>query len=247
MFIKSSEKIVSTDAYKGRKAKAALQIRDDFVAFLKSINIDNFIYLDFLVPHHYYLDKSSPYTNYPSVVISSYIENGLYSVDPIMQLIEDTDREYLVPRDVITDIKKTRELTSSEKIYFQALKDIEFDTGITIKFQEPPCALGINSFTEDTEEIYLKNKEEIIKKFNQYRTELLNISIKKPRVILTEKERECLDWIAQGKTVWEISKIMDLSERSINLHINSFIKKIGAESRTHAVAIAIEQKIIKIK
>lgn len=62
---------------------------------------------------------------------------------------------------------------------------------------------------------------------------------------LTARELECLFWACEGKTTWEISKIVDVTERTIIFHLASATKKLGATSRQHAVAKAIICGLIK--
>jgi hypothetical protein len=49
---------------------------------------------------------------------------------------------------------------------------------------------------------------------------------------LTQRERECLTWVAAGKSSWEISRIMAISERTVNFHIGNTKRKPLA-SRLH--------------
>jgi LuxR family quorum sensing-dependent transcriptional regulator len=58
-------------------------------------------------------------------------------------------------------------------------------------------------------------------------------------VELTERQRECLTWVACGKTDWEISRILGLSERTVQEHLGRCVTKLGASNRTHAVAIGV--------
>ena len=60
-----------------------------------------------------------------------------------------------------------------------------------------------------------------------------------PPTTLTEREAECLAWTSQGKTAWEISAILHVSERTVKFHLNNVMRKLGVHSRTHAVARAI--------
>lgn len=62
--------------------------------------------------------------------------------------------------------------------------------------------------------------------------------------ILTKGERRVLIWCAKGKTSFEISKIIDLSQHTVNHYLNSAVKKLEASNRTHAVAKAIVEGII---
>jgi LuxR family transcriptional regulator, quorum-sensing system regulator BjaR1 len=55
----------------------------------------------------------------------------------------------------------------------------------------------------------------------------------------TEREIECLKWVAAGKTDAEIAQILHLSRKTVFWHINGATKRINASSRSHAVASAI--------
>ncbi|MEW6601357.1 MAG: helix-turn-helix transcriptional regulator [Nitrospirota bacterium] len=62
---------------------------------------------------------------------------------------------------------------------------------------------------------------------------------------LSEREKEVLTWSKRGKSSWEISAILNISERTVNFHINNIMQKLNAVSRTQAVAVAIERGLIK--
>jgi len=63
---------------------------------------------------------------------------------------------------------------------------------------------------------------------------------------LTPREIEVLTWVAQGKSAWEVGEILDIAKRTVDEHAQTAVHKIGAVNRTHAVAIAIRDSIIKI-
>lgn len=51
---------------------------------------------------------------------------------------------------------------------------------------------------------------------------------------LTEREREALTWAARGKASGEIATILDISERTVNFHIDNAMRKVGAATRIQA-------------
>ncbi len=65
--------------------------------------------------------------------------------------------------------------------------------------------------------------------------------------LLSGKELEVIKWLKQGKSTWEISAILKISARTVKFHISNIMQKLNALSRTHAVAIAIEQGIVDIE
>ena len=52
---------------------------------------------------------------------------------------------------------------------------------------------------------------------------------------LSPRERECLLWVAEGKTNWECAAILGLTERTVRFYLESARHKLGAANTTHAV------------
>ncbi len=61
---------------------------------------------------------------------------------------------------------------------------------------------------------------------------------------LTKRETECLSWTAAGKTSWEISVILGISESTATFHLRNAGIKLKASNRTHAVAKALHLNLI---
>jgi len=66
------------------------------------------------------------------------------------------------------------------------------------------------------------------------------------RDLLTAREREVLRWVAGGKTSWEISVILKISERTVKFHLVEASRKLNAVNRTSAVAKALARGLIKL-
>ncbi len=64
------------------------------------------------------------------------------------------------------------------------------------------------------------------------------------RPSLTPREIECLKWAADGKSEWEISAILHVSEHTADKHLANAHRKLGAANRAHAVALAIRWGMI---
>ncbi|AXT32562.1 LuxR family transcriptional regulator [Pseudoalteromonas tunicata] len=55
-------------------------------------------------------------------------------------------------------------------------------------------------------------------------------------VNFTKREIECLKWATEGKTSWEISKILTITDRTVNYHIANCIRKTNSSNRQQAIA-----------
>lgn len=62
---------------------------------------------------------------------------------------------------------------------------------------------------------------------------------------LTPREREVLAWSAQGNSAWEIGEILNLAKRTVDEHAKRAMRKLGARTRTQAVAIAIRKRLFE--
>ena len=64
--------------------------------------------------------------------------------------------------------------------------------------------------------------------------------------LLTAREIEVLRWVANGKSAWEIGEILHITKRTVDEHVQTGVRKLDALNRTHAVALAISDGIIKL-
>lgn len=63
---------------------------------------------------------------------------------------------------------------------------------------------------------------------------------------LTMREVEVLTWVARGKSAWEIGEILHIAKRTVDEHVQTAVRKMGAVNRAHAVALAVRDRIISI-
>lgn len=64
------------------------------------------------------------------------------------------------------------------------------------------------------------------------------------KTILSNREKEILDWLKLGKSSWDISIILGISQNTVNFHIYNILRKLKAVNRPQAIAIAIHMGII---
>ncbi len=63
--------------------------------------------------------------------------------------------------------------------------------------------------------------------------------------LLTEREREAINWTKYGKTDTEISLQMGVSARTVKFHVENVMRKLQANNRVQATAIALSQGLIE--
>jgi DNA-binding CsgD family transcriptional regulator len=65
-------------------------------------------------------------------------------------------------------------------------------------------------------------------------------------MLVSAKELDCLKWTASGKTAWEASVILGISERTVRFHLNAAREKLNCSTTTQAVAKAIANQLIDV-
>ena len=53
-----------------------------------------------------------------------------------------------------------------------------------------------------------------------------------------------LEWIRKGKTNWEIAVILGVAERTVKFHLQNAMSKLGATTRSQAVAAALSLDLL---
>ena len=64
---------------------------------------------------------------------------------------------------------------------------------------------------------------------------------------LTRRETQILNYVAEGNTNKQIADILGISEQTIKSHVSAILRKLNANDRAHAVALAIRNGWISVK
>ncbi|MGZ3158064.1 MAG: helix-turn-helix transcriptional regulator [Burkholderiaceae bacterium] len=66
-----------------------------------------------------------------------------------------------------------------------------------------------------------------------------------PHEALSERQKEILHWIDEGKTNWEIAQILGMTEKNVKYHIEQIFLKLKVTNRNKAVAKAMLLGILR--
>ncbi|MBB5053048.1 DNA-binding CsgD family transcriptional regulator [Afipia massiliensis] len=64
---------------------------------------------------------------------------------------------------------------------------------------------------------------------------------------LTAREIEVLKLVATGHSAEQAAKKLRLSKRTVEVHIRTARLKLGATNATHAVVLALKQKLFRLR
>ena len=194
----------------------------------------------------------STLTNYPSSWFDSYFESGLQKHDPVVKYCFDQ----ITPVRWDKLIKMEQYMTPEGMQVMQCAGENGLVNGISVPYKSLTGEISVFSLSTCSESDIDNRMLKALAPAQAFGTALFqNIHrIKKnspceneQKGVLTARETECLFWACEGKTTWEISKILEISERTIVFHLTSATKKLGATNRQHAVAKAIINGLVKPK
>lgn len=128
---------------------------------------------------------------------------------------------------------------------FQAAQMAGVRGGVCVPIRDHGVLLGnlTLSTRSDIDNNWLQNARSHAMLFaahlHQCCKKFINASVEKNNPQLSNREIECLSWASRGKTSWEISRVLSISERTVVFHLQNAKNKLGAVTRQQAVAISL--------
>lgn len=189
------------------------------------------------------LGSSSIITNWPADLLTEFDQVALLAGSPVLAHLR---RSSIPLRFDIDDVALQRDPKSGEtsRALFTRFR---MNRGAYFPVHDAAGARGAISFIGDREPFDTQEMIELAYLAAHIFNRLAEIREMDSRSsdMLTERELDCLNWTAAGKTSVEIAEILTLSEHTINHYLNRATKKLDAVNRTQAVAKALRLGLIK--
>ncbi len=213
------------------------------MAFCHYYGFDNFIYAarvptSLVTPNYIFIN------GYPQEWRDHYVEQDYLRIDPTVSHCFSKTTPIYWEHIVNTQCKENR---SVDQLFAEA-GSLGLRNGISfpvhcIHGETAMFSMAINQLADHSRE-HIQQTMAIGNLFVSYVHEAIvrvpdNSLVAKLNSQLTSREKECLLWTTEGKTSWEISQILNISERTVGFHINNAIKKLNVVNKQHAVARAI--------
>lgn len=187
-------------------------------------------------------------SNVRSAWIDHYLEHELGEDDPLFKECVSSRLPFKWDEKFRANSRSKRE----SRVFMDGL-DFGIRHGVTVPVHGPSGELGVMSLYSDlNEKAFASTVDDY-----QYDVHVLSMhfhdavqralmkveSVPKP-IPLTEREVEILQWTATGKTAWEIGSILNISERTVNFHLQNAMGKFGVHNKVHAAAKALSIGLI---
>ncbi len=73
---------------------------------------------------------------------------------------------------------------------------------------------------------------------------MLTLATNNGKPVLTRRERQIVEMLAQGSTGEQIAQQLVLSPETVQKHVHNAKRKTGAETRAHLIALALTRGLI---
>ena len=194
------------------------------------------------------VNPNLPYiVNYPGDWLREYEENKYNEIDPVLKYAATTMEAFSWKM-----LKDDPEMTPKVRRFWRRSEMFGLSCGITVPLHCPTgMSFGFSLSAIDMKScfacIHLEEIQLVAYQFCMAYL-LANKSHKRPDAIienpLSDREKEILTWTARGKSAWEISVILEISEHTVNFHLKNSIKKLDTSNKTGAVVKAIRYGLI---
>ncbi|KUM28232.1 LuxR family transcriptional regulator [Mesorhizobium loti] len=183
--------------------------------------------------------------NYPDEWQQRYLEMRYDKIDPIFRTSRNRTGAFRW-----SDVYNDSRTTEDERRVFDEAAAFGLKSGISVPLHRPDGSLAVVSFAHvhdrEFEHITITYLELVALHFHLRIADFTNSNDAEEPVRLSLREKECISWVARGKSSWEIGKILHISDNTVNFHIKNVLKKLDSSNRTLAAIKASNIGIINV-
>jgi len=202
-----------------------------------------------LMTDHIMLSKKAGHgiiVNYPDDWMKYYVEQNYESIDSVRYFMFASKTPF-----TWKNITENFNQTKKQKIFFNEAEEAGLFDGIGVPLRSTHGAIAGFGLASSTKNLDLdKNTLSHINLISQqFYTTYISLEKTSEEVTLpdlTEREKEVLKWCGHGKTKWEISQILNISQHTVDFHTRNAFKKLEVFNVTVAVLKALNMGIIQL-
>lgn len=185
------------------------------------------------------------FANYRPEWVEYYSRKGLHRIDPTLHY----GRKSIAP----VDWDRLERTAHFNSVFGQAPDFGVSDRGLTVPVRGPYGDFGLLSVTRDCGDgEWEKLKRKVMGDLqvaavhmhdNVMQSDLSMATLHRPA--LSQREREILQWVAEGKSQQDIGDILSISHRTVEVHLRSGRSKLGALTTAQAIGRGVGMGLIK--
>jgi LuxR family transcriptional activator of conjugal transfer of Ti plasmids len=189
-------------------------------------------------------------SSYPKSWTSHYFREGYHNIDPVLQEPRNTSRVFL------WDGREARSAKSSkERRLFDDALSFKIRTGLTVRIPSSQNQFAAFTLAADERSLGLDRFIETSKDMLEMVGHTFHAHVSAARIgravpvgqqecMLTQRERQCLGWISDGKTMQDVAELLGIKPRGVKFHLDNARQNLAASTLPHAVALALRQGLL---
>ncbi|MGV7214828.1 LuxR family transcriptional regulator [Bradyrhizobium sp. UFLA05-112] len=171
-------------------------------------------------------------STYPSKWTSHYLRNNYQSIDPVIEKALRTDDPFR------WGVGLSSRFTLTQQQLFEEAAEFGIRYGFTIPIHDNHGPVAALTFATDARhakfEACINSQEHLLQllaiSFDAHVRRKLMRAREINGIKLSAREYECVEWAAQGKTTWEIGRILGISHHTVASYLNNAKKKLGVRT-----------------
>ncbi len=182
-------------------------------------------------------------TNYPADWCSYYFEKRYHEFDPVILRTPGLSGPFLWEQ-----LGQRFHFDAREQLVLREAQSAGLKRGVCIPLFGPSGRVSVMSFVSSFDDAGvfrpIPRLTALACHFHVAFREIVPQSGFTPPIELSLREKECLRWIADGKSSWDIGMILNISENTVNFHIKNAMRKLETTNRTVAVVKALRLGLV---
>jgi LuxR family quorum-sensing system transcriptional regulator CciR len=180
--------------------------------------------------------------NYPSSWVSTFLENELYSWDPIHVASYTTHAAF-----AWSDIGRMIPLNNRQKHVLKTAAIEGLGDGFTVPAHVPGQVSGSCSFAVRTGRTLPRHRLAMVQMVGTFAFQAAqSIALAErdaappsAKTALTPRQLDCILLVGRGKSDWEIAQILGIKEETVKSHIDAARERYGVARRVQLVVLAM--------
>jgi LuxR family quorum-sensing system transcriptional regulator CciR len=184
--------------------------------------------------------------NYPAEWQERYFEQRYQEIDPVVIYTPMIARPFLW-----SSLADRRIQPRKQRLIFDEAREFGLKAGVSVPIHGPCGKVAVVSFASKFDDAdpqaKLRHLTALAFQFHvAFADPAAPAACDGAPARLSARERDCLAWIAEGKTSWDIGVILTISENTVNFHLKNAMRKLETGSRTAAVLKAARLGLIDL-
>ncbi|MCL4768186.1 MAG: autoinducer binding domain-containing protein [Hyphomicrobiaceae bacterium] len=175
----------------------------------------------------------------PAAWAEAYFSNGYARFDPVLREIVHSRCAFTWP-----DVLEGRTLSRRERDVLSHAARFGLVRGFAVPIAEAGGNVGFVNVAGAGACLDGRRRSALtlVSIYVYHKLRALAAGGKASRQRLSPREAEILHWIAEGKSDWQIGRILAISAKTVNYHTENVKRKFGVATRMQAVVSAIQQR-----